>query len=507
MGIYSNYFSSRKMGDMDFFIIDMGWKNSELYLLLSAYIYFTVLLLTSLRVVIQRKPIGVSLAWLFLIYSLPLFGVISYFIFGELHLGKKRQQRRESMSAVFQSWIQNEVSEHRLANESISPSVMSMQRFVESYTGMPMLGGNKFTLLSSPVVILTELSERIDQAKHSCYLMFYICNEGGLANNVLDALVRASQRGVTCKLLFDSVGSRDFFKSKQPKRLTDAGIEVVEALPVGAFRLLFQRQDLRLHRKLVCIDQKVAYTGSMNLVDPAFFNKEKGVGEWVDLMIRCEGPIVQLIQGLFIWDWHLETNIKLPLEKISESSFSVKGDQNAQLIPSGPEFGKASIHQVLLSAIYEAKFSLVLTTPYFVPDESLHDALKVAALRGVDVKVILPAINDSFMVRHASRVFFDELLSAGVKIYKFHGGLLHSKSIVIDEKIALLGTVNLDKRSFWLNFEMTMLVDNQNFAGQLLTLQMHYLLESELLTLEDWKKRNYFNKVLESIMYMFSPLL
>jgi cardiolipin synthase len=242
-------------------------------------------------------------------------------------------------------------------------------------------------------------------------------------------------------------------------------------------------------------------------VDPAFFNKEKGVGEWVDLMVRCEGPIVQLMQGLFIWDWHLETNIKLSLEKNYENSFAVKGDQNAQLIPSGPEFGKASIHQVLLSAIYEAKFSLVLTTPYFVPDESLHDALKVAALRGVDVKIILPAINDSFMVRYASRAFFDELLSAGVKIYKFHGGLLHSKSIVIDEKIALLGTVNLDRRSFWLNFEMTMLVDNHNFAGELLTLQMHYLLESEQLSLEDWQKRNYFNKVLESIMYMFSPLL
>ncbi|MEH6453616.1 MAG: cardiolipin synthase [Psychromonas sp.] len=492
---------------MDYFFIDMGWKDSEIYLLLSASLYFILLLVTSLRVVIKRKPIGVSLAWLFLIYSLPLFGVISYFIFGELHLGKKRQQRRESMSLEFQSWIQNEITEHRLADEDVSHSVSSMQRFVESYTGMPMLGGNQFTLLSTPDVIVSEISERIDQAKYSCYLMFYICNEGGLVDDVLDALIRASQRGVTCKLLLDSVGSRDFFKSEQPRRLRNAGIEVVEALPVGAFRLLFQRQDLRQHRKLVCIDQKVAYTGSMNLVDPAFFNKEKGVGEWVDLMVRCEGPIVQVMQGLFIWDWHLETNVRLTLKKNSERSFTVKGDQNAQLIPSGPEFGKASIHQVLLTAIYEAKFSLVLTSPYFVPDESLHDALKVAALRGVDVKVILPAINDSFMVRYASRAFFDELLTAGVKIYKFNGGLLHSKSIVIDENIALLGTVNLDRRSFWLNFEMTMLIDNHGFAGELLTLQLHYLLESEQLTLEEWQKRSYFNKVLESFMYMFSPLL
>lgn len=492
---------------MDFSSFDMAWQDSTLYVVFSAAIYFSLSLLTSLRVIIKRKPIGVSLAWLFLINALPLLGMLGYFIFGELHLGKKRQQRREQIGGKFKDWLSSEPIENRQSKECISPGVRSMQAFVESYTCMPMLKGNKLSLLSATDNILIELAQKIDQAQTHCYLLFYICNEGGLVDNLLAALIRAAARGVECKLLLDSVGSHDFFKSDMPSIMRQAGVEVVEALPVGAFRILLQRQDLRMHRKLVCIDDDVAYTGSMNLVDPNCVKKQRELGQWVDIMLRCEGPIVQLMQGLFIWDWYLETSQKMvfPLSKMR--CFPVAGTHNAQLVPSGPEFGKASIHPVLLTAIYEAKFSLLLTSPYFVPDESLLVALEVAALRGVEVKIILPAKSDSFMAEYASRAFFDELLTAGVKIYKFHGGLLHSKSIVIDEKIALLGTVNLDQRSFWLNFEMTMLIDDHEVAAELLTVQMHYLLASEQLLLSQWQKRSYPKKLLESILYLFSPLL
>ncbi len=492
---------------MDFFSFDTAWQESTVYVVLSATFYFSLLIITSLRVIIKRKPIGISLAWLLLIYALPLLGIIGYFIFGELHLAQKRQKRSEKMAIYFKGWLKSEVQENRLAEKLSSPAVLPMQRFVESYTGVPMLQGNEHHLLTSTDQILLELTAQIQSATTRCYLMFYICNEGGLVDPLLEMLIKAAQRGVECKLLLDSVGSHDFFRGNKPQQLRESGVEVVEALPVGAFRLLLQRQDLRMHRKLVCIDDNVAYTGSMNLVDPAYFKKEQDVGEWVDIMVRCTGPIIQQMQGLFIWDWYLETNHKMQLPKAEIDRFPVVGDQNSQLIPSGPGFGSASIHQVLLTAIYEAKYSLVLTTPYFVPDESLLAALQVAALRGVDVKIILPAKNDSFMVKYASRAFFEELLTSGANIYKFNGGLLHTKSIVIDEKIALVGTVNLDRRSFWLNFEMTMLIDNSEFAGELLTTQMHYLLESKQLILSEWNKRNYFKKLLESSVYLFSPLL
>lgn len=491
---------------LDFFSLDMTWQDSTLYMLLSALLYFLLLLFLSLRVIIKRKPIGVSLAWLFLIYAFPFLGMLGYFVLGELHLGQKRQIRREQIGGQFQQWLKSVAIDNCLAKENMSASVRSMQAFVESYTSMPMLKGNKFSLLTAPDNILNELIQRIDLAQKHCYLLFYICEEGGLIDHLLASLIRAALRGVQCKLLLDSVGSHHFFKSNMLSTLRQGGVIVVEALPVGAVRLLFQRQDLRMHRKLICIDD-VAYTGSMNLVDPAYFNKKQGIGEWVDIILRCEGPIIQFMQGLFIWDWYLETSQKMDFPVSNLESFALVGTHNAQLIPSGPEFGKASIHQVLLAAIYEAKVSLLLTTPYFVPDESLLVALEVAALRGVDVKIILPARNDSFMAEYASRAFFDELLTAGVKIYKFHGGLLHSKTVVIDGKVLLLGTVNLDQRSFWLNFEMTMLVDDAEVSAELSIIQQYYLHNSEQLILTQWKQRSYFKKRLESILYLFSPLL
>jgi len=492
---------------MQYTWLNMSWLESEIYIAVSATLYFTFLTLVSLRVIIKRKAIGVSLAWLFLIFAVPLLGMIGYLIFGELNLGAKRGKQRKLLADTFLQWIQEQTFTYKQSKENISENAHAMQAFVESYTNMPMVKGNKHTLLTATDDILLEIIKEIKNAQSHCHLMFYICHQGGLVNQLLDELKAAAGRGVSCKLLLDSVGSHDFFKSDVPRQLRATGIEVVEALPVGAFRLLFQRQDLRLHRKLVCIDDHIAYTGSMNLVDPAYFKLEKGVGQWIDVMVRCEGPIVQHMQGLFIWDWSLETEQKLNLPVANKELFCIAGYENSQLIPSGPEFGKVGIHQVLLTAIYEAKYSLVLTSPYFIPDESLLTALQVAAMRGVDVKIILPAKNDSFMVKYASRAFFEDLLSAGVEIHQFYGGLLHSKSIVIDEKLALVGTVNLDQRSFWLNFEVTMLIDNTIFAAQLLTTQMHYTLASNQLTLEKWRKRPVFKRFLEGLLYLFSPLL
>lgn len=492
---------------MSQFTLDLPWLESQIYIFLSAFVYFSLLALFVGRVVIKRKPIGVSLAWLFLIFTLPFVGMIGYLIFGELRLGVKRSKKRKQLASKFLQWIHQHTLTHQQHAEQISKHARSMQAFVQSYTDMPMLKGNQHTLLTSTDEILLELTKEIENAQQHCYLMFYICNQGGLVDQLLQTLKQAACRGVECKLLLDSVGSHDFFKSNLPKQLRAAGVEVVEALPVGPLRLLFQRQDLRLHRKLVCIDHHIAYTGSMNLVDPAYFKVDQGVGEWVDLMVRCEGPIVQHMQGLFAWDWSLETEQKLALPAADEKHYQVVGHESAQLIPSGPEFGKVGIHQVLLTAIYEATYSLVLTTPYFVPDESILEALQVAAMRGVDVKIILPAKNDSLMVEYASRALFEDLLKSGVEIHQFYGGLLHSKSIVIDEKLALVGTVNLDRRSFWLNFEMTLLVDDEHFAGELLRTQMHYTLVSDQLSLVKWKQRPFVKRLIEGVLYLFSPLL
>jgi len=492
---------------MEAFVIQMAWLDSEVYLALSAIVYFSLLALVSARVILKRNPIGVSLAWLLLIFALPLVGLITYALFGELTLNAKRKRQRHLVAGHFVDWIEQQATHYKLNKNEVSDNAYSIQSFVESYTWMPMLKGNKHSLLTDTHSILLEFIEEIKKAKKHCYFMFYICEEGGVVDQLLEELKKAAGRGVSCKLLLDSVGSHQFFKSQSVIELRAAGVEVVESLPVGAFRLLLHRQDLRLHRKLVCIDDHLAYTGSMNLVDPTYFNVNKGVGQWIDVMVRCEGPIVQHMQGLFIWDWSLDTQQTLTLPIANKALFQAAGEENSQLIPSSPEFGKVGIHQVFLTAIYGAKESLVLTSPYFVPDESLLTALQVAAMRGVNVKIILPAKNDSLMVKYASGAFYEDLLSSGVEIHKYDGGLLHTKSIVIDGKVALIGTVNLDRRSFWLNFEVTMLIDNELFSKKLLSTQMKYIAESEQLTLIEWQKRSFIKRFLESVMYLFSPLL
>ncbi len=492
----------------------MSWENFFSYETLTHFIglllvvaHAVIVLSVSLRVIMKRRAIGVSLAWLAIIYALPFIGVVFYLLLGELNLGRHRAERSKAMYQPFKHWLSRIRDKYAGSDCEVSATALTMHNLIKGRTGMPSLSGNSLKLLDSTDFILKELINEIEQARETCYMEFYIWYPGGLADQLVEALKNAAQRGVDCRVLLDSVGSTEFFKSELPDELKSAGVKLVEVLPVGPLRMFFQRQDLRMHRKLVCIDERVAYTGSMNLVDPRFFKQDSGIGQWVDVMVRIEGPAVQMIWSLLVWDWELETGERL-LEEQAPLDTSHGGCGNrVQLVPSGPFFGEDSIHQILLTAVYEAKHSLVLTTPYFVPDDSLDAALRAAAQRGVKVKIILPAKNDSIMVKYAGSAFYDELLDAGVEIHKFYGGLLHTKSIVVDEVVALVGTVNLDRRSFWLNFEVTMLVDDAQFAGQMLNLQMQYMLESERLSLEDWRQRSVARRFMENVCYLFSPLL
>ncbi|MDU2245301.1 MAG: cardiolipin synthase, partial [Haemophilus parainfluenzae] len=230
------------------------------------------------------------------------------------------------------------------------------------------------------------------------------------------------------------------------------------------FRMFFSRIDLRQHRKIIIIDNQIAYTGSMNMVDPNFFKQDSNVGNWIDVMVRINGPVSPILNSLHAWDWEIETMEELPL--LLPNCPLVEIDDNdthsVQVIASGPAFPDDLIAQSLATVIYAARESIVITSPYFVPSHNIAEALRIAAFRGVDITLILPKNNDSLMVRWASRTFFDDLLEAGVKIYHFEAGLLHTKSILIDNKLALVGTVNMDLRSFLLNFEITIAIELSN---------------------------------------------
>lgn len=469
--------------------------------------YLALMVGISVRVVMKRRPIGVSLAWLFLIYILPGLGIVSYLLFGEIRLGRKRVERAAAMYNPYARWIRELVRQFTHPQAEPSHQARPLVELVEARLGSPLLNGNRLALLTEPEAILSALTRDIQASQVSCFLEFYIWQPGGWVDEVAAALISAAERGVECRVLLDSVGSAAFFKTEWPSRLADAGVRLVEVLPVGAWRIPLQRQDLRMHRKLVVIDDQVAYTGSMNLVDPRFFKRGAGVGQWIDIMVRLQGPVVPLFWSLFVRDWEMETGERLLEAQQHSPEYLSEPAQQVQLVPSGPFTGGDCIQQILLQAIYQARHTLVLTTPYFVPDDPLAAALQVAAERGVRVQLILPAKNDSLMVTYASQAFFEELLASGVEIYRFHDGLLHTKSVLVDDALALVGTVNLDRRSLWLNFEATLLVDDAGFADELARLQQDYLQRARLMSWQQWRQRSGWHRLRENLFYLLSPLL
>ncbi|MGL4475302.1 MAG: cardiolipin synthase [Shewanella sp.] len=489
----------------------MEMRLEELYRLLTIagiMLYWLVIAGVTVRIVTKRRAIGVALAWMLIIFVVPVGGIIAYLLFGELNLGRKRAQRARAMFPPYGQWFASLHKWRLYQPQTLSAFSREISHLCERRLGIPALADNQLQLISTTDAILKQLIIDIHQANSSISMEFYIWHPGGLADEVANALIQAHQRGVTVKVLLDAAGSGAFFKSHWPQMMINAGIRVNAALPVSPFRMFFQRIDLRMHRKIVVIDNRIAYTGSMNLVDPAFFKQNAGVGQWIDVMVRVTGSNVPVLHSIHAWDWESETGERdLPAIPELNAHHDDAIKDMVQVIPSGPGMPEAIIQQVLLQSIYQATSSISITTPYFVPSEVLLFALCSAAQRGLKVTLIIPDKNDSMMVEWASRSFFSELLDAGVHIHRFQGGLLHTKSVVFDEQFSLIGTVNLDMRSLWLNFEVTLAVDNLEFTQSLVALHDGYLDHCIKVNRKEWKNRRIHKRFMEQFFYWFSPLL
>ncbi|OCG01546.1 cardiolipin synthase [Gilliamella apicola] len=470
--------------------------------------YWLIIVATTLRIVFKRRPTTYVIAWMLVIYILPLLGVILYFALGEAHLGQQRAKRIQKMRPAITQFINKLSIFPDIFTTKVSQVSDPIFKLCKHQTGLDGIKGNHIDLLSNTDAIFDSLIEDINHATTNIEMVFYIWNEGGRANDVEEALIQASKRGVTCRLMLDSAGSRHFIRSNASKRMRDAGITVIEVLKVNLFRFMFRRLDLRQHRKVAIIDNYISYTGSMNIVDPRYFKQNKHVGEWVDIMVRMSGPVTTLMGAIYASDWQLETGDYLALPKITDFAEQPEEKKHImQLIASGPGYTENMIHQVLLTAIYAAQEQIIFTTPYLVPTDDILHAVCTAAQRGVEVIIIVPKKNDSLMVKWASRAFFAELLDGGVKLYQFNDNLLHTKSVLIDNQLSLVGTVNLDMRSLWLNFEITTVVDDAEFAKSLAALLKTYLANSDKVNIEKWNKRPIWQYVVERLFYFFAPLL
>jgi cardiolipin synthase len=478
---------------------------------LAVMLHIAVAAAIAVRVIMLRPAPGVALAWLLLVTGLPVFGLLLYLLFGERRIGQKRARRMATQRADFEQLGKGFLTERMTAVDwSIHPpESRMMDRLGTSKRGIPTLSGNTLTLHSETQRILEAIARDVDRATSSVQMAFYIWHEGGKADAVMEALIRAAERGVTCRVLVDHVGARPWWRGQQPGRLRAAGVQLRPALKTGMLGGIVTRNDLRLHRKIVTIDGQIGWTGSMNLVDPRFFKQDAGVGEWVDAMVRVEGIAVLVLGATLIGDWQLETGENVGLLATSADLHRVNhaGEADVQVIPSGPGESNDAILQMLLGLINGARHELVLTTPYFVPDDAMLRALRGAAGRGAQVDLIVPAKVDSTLVRHASRSYYDDLMDAGVRIRAFRGGLLHTKSITVDGEMAMIGTANLDMRSLWLNYEISLFVYDATFTRQLRKLQETYLEDCDTIDPVAWMNRPFTPRFVENTFRLVSPLL
>ncbi|MFN9212049.1 MAG: cardiolipin synthase [Betaproteobacteria bacterium] len=458
----------------------------------------------TLRVVLTRHPPGSSFAWIVLVATLPLAGVALYLLFGERPVGRWRERRMREFLAELPRWAARLPPVQPLAAAQ-PPGAIELAHLAERVTHMPLLAGTHLELLADTQAIMQRLIADIDAARESVDLEFYIWNLGGTADNVLVALEAAARRGLRCRLLLDAQGSKAFFRSAAPAALRAAGVHVVAALPVKLWQLPLVRADLRLHRKIAVVDARVAYTGSMNLVDPRYFKQDAGVGEWVDAMVRLEGPAVASLALVFAYDWLLQTGESLAPH--AEVPAPANGGARVLVAPSGPGSEVIAYLRLIVEAFSLAGRRVLLTTRYFGAGEALALALQNAALRGVEVRLLVPERNDSKPVQYASRWHYDALLAAGVRILNYRGGLLHTKSITVDDALSLFGTVNLDVRSLNLNFELMLLILDADFTRKLVALQESYERDAVPVDPARWAQRGHGARLREGLANMISPVL
>ena len=466
-----------------------------------------IVILFGFRLISVRRPVGVVLAWFLIVVLFPLLGISLYILIGERPVGRKLTRKIIRMDKEYAVITDNMRKRYSADRQQLPIEGRALSLLAEAKNGSPVVAGNKIQLHTNSLNILQEFIDEINQAKKTLHLEFYIWALGGDADRVGEALIAAAQRGVTCKVLLDSLGSKDWFKSTWPGRFRKAGIQVTEALPIQVGRFQFRRADLRLHRKIFVIDNAIVWTGSMNMVDPRTFKQDSGVGEWVDAMVRIEGPVASQFELTFSFDWSVDNPNITHFNDVVPASSPPEGKVLAQEFSSGPVYRDDILYQVLLSAIMDAREELTITTPYFGPDDGLIQALMAAASRGVKTTLIVPKLNDSTLVAWSSRSYYADLMSAGVNIAEFHGGLLHTKSLLIDKRVAIFGSVNFDQRSLRLNFEISLIVYNDEFCAKLETLIESYLAQSDMVDPVKWGKRPRWRFMLENAAHLSSPLL
>jgi cardiolipin synthase A/B len=463
---------------------------------------------TAVRVLTRPNRDAASrIAWIAFIFAFPIIGICGYILLGETKIGRRRLARKSAALRQLSKIADETTPRHRAVLDDMPDRFRSVFQFGEKVTLLPASRGNRATLMSDSEAAIDAIVADIDAAEDHVHVLFYIWLADSSGIQVAEALKRAAKRGVICRAIADDLGSRGLIRSDAWHEMARAGVRLARALKVEhpLFHLFDGRFDLRNHRKIVVIDNRITYCGSQNCADAAFLPKPK-YAPWIDLMMRFEGPVAAQNQLLFASDWmtYSDEDIRPILDDrapCSETGFP------AQVIATGPTGRHSAMPDMFCSLIYAAMHELVITTPYFAPNEAILSALRTAGNRGVRTTLVLPAKNDNFLVAHTGRSHYLDLLDAGVRIMEYPLGLLHTKSLVVDGQLTLVGSANMDRRSFDLNYENNILFSDRNMSAQVLARQKSYIESSSEIRMKDVKDWPIHTRLLNSTMALFSPIL
>lgn len=461
-----------------------------------------------LRVLLRphRDPAS-RMAWIVVILAVPVLGMVGYVLLGETNVGRRRVAR---LRAVQQALPRPEAAPGFAAalDPPLPGRARPLFRVGQSISGYAPVGGNEVALLPDSRAAIEALVADIEAARQHVHLLFYIWLPDGSGTAVARALARAAARGVACRALVDDLGSRLLIRSPLWTEMAAAGVRLGRALPVGnpLLRALGGRVDLRNHRKLAVLDDRIAWCGSQNCADAEFRVKAR-YAPWVDVMFRVEGPFARQGQHLFATDWTTETGEDLAALLTAPLPAPRPGGLPAQLVASGPTIRHSAMSEMFQALLHAARERVTITTPYYVPDEAMQAALCAAAWRGVATTLVLPARNDSRAVAWASRSHYGDLLEAGVRVHEYAGGLLHAKTLTLDGEAALVGSANMDRRSFDLNYENNLLLWDRAATAAIEARQAAFLAAARPVTAAEvaaWPRRR---RLLHNAAAILSPVL
>lgn len=468
------------------------------FILSGTYWYFII---ASVAVVLleNKNPVR-TVAWVLLLLFLPYFGLLLYIVFGRSFKRQSRLSRKMHTQLINQT--QNARNQLAPINDTLLENYQPLIKLLQRTAGTPLSTNHSVDIYTDGKTLLADMLKDIEQAKHHIHAEYYIIESDETGDAFKNALIKKAQEGVKVRLIYDDLGSW-YLKRSAIREMKKAGIRLFSFFKIR-FPYFTTKLNYRNHRKIVIIDGKVGYLGGFNIADR--YTKGLDWGVWRDTHIRVQGNSVISLQNIFRADWSYMTKKVFK----SDAYFPVSSTPNnyfMQIVGSGPDIDWQTIMQGYLHAIMHAKKYIYIQTPYFLPNESIANAIEMAALRGVDVRLMIPFRSDERIAFEASISYMENILKSGVKVLQYHKGFIHSKTMVIDGELSVVGTANMDLRSFEQNFEVNAFIYNTQKAQELTKIFLHDAKSCKKLSYWRWKKRPIWRKMLQSIARLLSPAL